>query len=163
MKKLIIGILPAFMLYCSSPKKQPEESIVEKDTVNIALALTGKWQNKEMQVEFKTVRGSERDSLVTLDHTNWAEVMKSTPQEIEFKSNGEYVSRAIQPTTGDSLVFYGYWQTNKQQLIIDFGMARRKYDVNIKNDSIIEFTGILDADLDSLEDDKFYGKIVKIK
>ncbi len=132
MKKILLGILPAFMLYCSSPKTESAETLEEKDTVNIALALTGKWQNKEMQVEFKSVQGSERDSLVKLDHSNWAEVMKSTPQEIEFKSNGEYVSRAIQPQTGDSLIFYGYWQTNKQQLIIDFGMARRKYDVNIR-------------------------------
>lgn len=150
-----IVAISALLTFCTNPKKQYTAN-------EIATALVGTWQTSEMFMQYKSYRDTKKDSVLLLNRYTYSDVMGTTPQLIQFDSNGDYKGYSVQLSTGDTVKSTGQWQTEANKLIIDYSIIRNEYEVHYLQTDSMAMKGIIDLDGDKEIDDKVELTIIKI-
>lgn len=151
MNKLLIFLLATFVFACNDAGKENQ--------------LTGEWSNLSMRIETYSKNNSDSNEVFEVDRAHWEEKLKIKPIRTSFRSDSTWSSSYY--NLQDSLVrsTSGKWWTEGSKLTmlqLVPSVDSTVYTLRISNDTA-SFEGLLDWDSDGKEDDKYFGKQIKVK
>lgn len=138
----IIAVL--FLASCASSK------------VLLTETLTGSWQAEKIRIKMNGVRGTEKDSVVIMEQSEFKEIMGFDDNYARYKENGDYTMIYTGISDTVTLKITGKWHIEGDSLIIDQITPQErtmKYELKSKKGKAI-MTGLIDFDNDGIEDDE---------
>lgn len=138
----IIAVL--FLASCASSKALLTET------------LTGSWQAEKIRIKMNGVRGTEKDSVVIMEQSDFKEIMGFDGNYAKYKENGDYTMIYTGISDTVTLKITGKWHIEGDSLIIDQITPQERtmtYELKSKKGKAI-MNGLIDFDNDGIEDDE---------
>ncbi len=161
MKRGLGFFLMLLTFYSCETKKAEEKAVGEnkEELVNTSNQLVGEWTNNWLRV---TIKGEDKDSLLSVNRNSWEEVLKIKPIVTTFNENGTYQSVYKDLSGVVMMETSGIWEVSKDSLYLTEGEKRTSYKMVIKN-NVATFRAKLDWDNDGKADDKYISRQRKRK
>lgn len=159
MRKAVIVAISATALFiaaCSEKKENPGSSSTHD-------FFSGKWKANKLIVVFRGVYGSDKDSVLVVEESEFADKLKSNPHITGFNSDGTYFEEYYDNRDTLLLRNSGTWSTHLDTLSLNqekpYGRASN-YKFTPSLDSLGSPNGLslfqlVDFDFDGKQDDEY--------
>lgn len=150
---ILLVLLIALTFSCASETNQSEKA---EQKVDLSQALLGTWEAKLLKIDVDTYQGQDSSFVFEVSEENWEReysvkpfrtffaadsTFRTTRRGITGKLMGE--DRGLWRTFGDTLMLLQPNSTSQYKVLIEKGQA--------------EWAGVIDWDLDGVEDDVYYA------
>jgi hypothetical protein len=140
----------------SSCTQDSKDSTQEAPAPDLTKALQGTWEAKFMKIEVDSYQGQDSSFVFEVSEETWERMYSVKPFRTFFAADSTF--RTTRRTVGGSLVGEdrGLWRVFGDTLMMIQPTLTSQYKIIIDKGQA-EWAGVIDWDLDGVEDDVYYA------
>ncbi|MEO0341282.1 MAG: hypothetical protein AAF242_18990 [Bacteroidota bacterium] len=164
MRSFLLAVLFLSFIFACQNAPEPTEEVAEEETNSKVVAredLLGTWEAKYLKVQGASYQGSDSAFVFEVNEGEWEKNYRVRPFRTFFGQDSTYrtVRRGLR---GDYIgEDRGLWRNFGDTLMLLQSNATLQYKIRII-DGQAHWIGLVDWDLDGLEDDSYYAIMRKV-